>query len=336
MADDHTRYAPLHAHPKGPGDSRPTALQIIQDTAPLSLLPGKTAIVTGVSSGLGPETAKALKASGMRVFGLARDLSKARHALGDALEDGKLELLQCDLESLESVRRCVDEFKAKQSGGLHVLVNNAGVMQTPEGRTREGFETQFGVNHLAHFLLFTLLKDTMLASATPEFGARVVNVSSTGHRYGSVHFENLNLEGIYTPGLGYGQAKTANIWMANEIERRYGSQNLHGFSLHPGGIWTGLQVHVPKEQMEMWSKMDKVREMMKSPEQGAATQVWAAVAKEWEGKGGVYLEDCQVSKPVKEGYTPLDPGYEKHVYDEEGAKKLWKVSLKLVGLEGDE
>jgi len=271
----------------------------------------------------------------MRVFGAVRNLDKGKEALGDALEPGQLELIHLDMNSLDSVRACAKELLRK-TDRLNLLVNNAGIMETPEGRTADGHELQFGVNHLAHFLLFELLKPTLLRSAMPEYGSRVVCVSSTGHRGGRVQFENLRLEGIYEPGLSYAQSKLANIYMANEIERRYGSKNLHGLSLHPGGIWTGLQIHYGEERIANYKKMDVVNNHMMNAEQGAATQIWAAVAKEWEGKGGKYLEYLQIAPPVKEGYNALDPGYETWAYDEEAEKKLWEVSLKLVGLKDDQ
>ncbi|KAF2470678.1 NAD(P)-binding protein [Lindgomyces ingoldianus] len=326
-----SRYVEAHKNTKGPGDARPTALQIVKDNGLEGKMEGKVALVTGTSSGIGIDTAKALKATGMHVFAAARNLEKAKKALGDSIEPGRLELIELDNNSLESVRKCAKEF-LQRSDKLNILINNAGIMATPEGRTEDGFELQFGTNHLAHFLLFQLLRDTMLKSATPEFGSRVVNVSSTGHRYSQVQFENLNLEGIYDPRKSYGQSKLSNIYMANEIERRYGSKNLHAFSLHPGGIWTGLQIHTPKEQMDQWAANPAVQEYMKSTEQGAATTIWAALDKELEGKGGLYLEDCQVSQPVKPGYSLLDTGYESYVYDEEKEGRLWKVSNELVGV----
>jgi NAD(P)-dependent dehydrogenase (short-subunit alcohol dehydrogenase family) len=164
----------------------------------------------------------------------------------------------------------------------------------------------------------------------------VVCVSSTGHRGGEIQFDNLQLEGIYTPGLGYAQAKLANIYMANELDRRYGSKNLHGFSLHPGGIWSGLQVHMGEEVIAAYKKNEQVRNHMLNAEQGAATTVWAAVGKEWEGKGGKYLEFCQVSPPVKDDFSPIDVGYAPYAYDEVKEGRLWKKSLELVGLEDDQ
>ncbi|KAF1999167.1 NAD(P)-binding protein [Amniculicola lignicola CBS 123094] len=329
-------YAEAHVDPQGPGDARPTALQILKDNDLVGKLTDKVALVTGVSSGIGIETARALKAAGMHVFGAVRNLEKGKEALGSDLEPGKLELIHLDMNSLDSVRQCAKEFLSK-SDKLNILVNNAGIMSTPEGRTADGIELQFGTNHVAHFLLFQLLKDTLLKSATPEFASRVVSLSSTGHRRGVGHIEidNYNLEGIYTPEYGYAQAKLANIYFANELDRRYKAQNLRAFSLHPGGIWSGLQIHFPKEVIEQYKAMPAVTKHMKTAEQGAATTIWAAVGKDLEGKGGLYLEDCKVAEPVKEGYTPIGPGYETYAYHEVDEGRLWRLSNKLVGLEED-
>lgn len=287
-------------------------------------------LITGCSSGIGIETARALKATGAHVFVTARNISKGQKALSDILEPGKLDLLLMDLNSLASVRNFAAEFLKASEGKLNILINNAGVMATPEGTTEDGFETQFGTNHLAHFLLFQLLKPALLSSSTPSFNSRVVAVSSLAHRYNEPKLSNIMLTGEYEPNRAYSHSKTANIWFANEIERKYGSQGLHALSLHPGGIWTGLQEHVA-EQVAAWKEVPSVNLMMKSVEQGASTTVWAAVAKVWEGKGGRYLEDCQVSPPFPENGQILDHGYTKWAYDPESEAKLWEMSNEYVG-----
>ena len=206
-------------------------------------------------------------------------------------------------------------------------------MACPEGRTADGFETQLGTNHLAHFLLFHLLKPQLLASATLEFASRVVNLASSSHYISDVHFDNLNLDGGYETWNAYGQSKTANIWTANEIERRYGSKNLHAFSVHPGVIATDLLRHIPEEQKAAWDDDNYIKDYWKSPEQGAATSVWAAVATELEGKGGKYLDDCQVAaprNPAKSGGQ--GPGYGSWAYNSEGEAKLWKKTLELINM----
>lgn len=329
-----SRYAAVHQNTKGPGDARPTALEIIKDEGLQGALADKVILITGCSSGIGIETAKALNATGAKLFLGVRDTAKGQAALSDILKPGHVELLKMDLNSLSSVRSAASEFLAK-SPTLNILINNAGVMATPEGRTADGFETQFGTNHLAHFLLFQLLKPALLSSSTPSFHSRVVCLSSSGHRAGGIRFEDYKFEQRdYNPHLAYGQSKTANIYMANEIERRYGAKGLHGLSVMPGGIATGLQVHIA-EMMTAAMAMESVRNHMKSPEQGAATTVYAALSKEWEGRGGRYLEHCQEAKLAEESGNPMAPGYHPRAYDEEGEKRLWRDSLGFVGMEDD-
>lgn len=234
------------------------------------------------------------------------------------------------MNSLTSVREFARAFLSKTNNQLNILINNAGIMAIPEEKTEDGFEKQFGTNHLAHFLLFQLLKPALLASSTPDFNSRVVSVSSMGHRTKDIDLDNIMLEnGAYTPYGAYAHSKIGNIYLANEIERRYGSQCLHANSLHPGGIWTGLQDHL---DMSAFAGDPDVLNYMKNAEQGAATTVWAAVAKCWEGCGGKYLDDCQIAPPHPEGGKRLDSGYAPWAYDEEKAKKLWTMSNKLVGL----
>ena len=329
MASPYTQYASVHQSPAGPGDARPTALQIITDNDRANTLTDKVILITGTSSGIGVETARALKATGAHIFCTARNPAKARAALKDLLEPGKLDLLEMDNASLASVRACAAEFR-RRSARLNVLVCNAGIMAVPHNvKTPDGFESHFGTNHLAHFLLFQLLRPALLASAAPGFHSRVVCVSSAAHRVSGVVFDDLGLDENYTPWTGYGQSKTANVYMATEIERRYGARGCHGYALMPGGIWTGLQVHVDTGP---WRAIPGVAEMMKSVEQGAATTVWAAVGKVWEGKGGVYLEDCGVAGPEKVDAQLADVGYAKHAFDEEKEGRLWRVSCEMVGV----
>jgi NAD(P)-dependent dehydrogenase (short-subunit alcohol dehydrogenase family) len=259
-----------------------------------------------------------------------RDLEKGNQALKEILEPGRVELLELDVGSMESVRTAAKTFLSK-STQLNVLINNAGIMACPEAKTVDGFESQLAINYLGHFLLYKLLEQTLLSSSTPEFQSRVVNVASAGHHTSSVVLDNINLEGEYEPWKAYGSAKTACIWMTNEIERRYGSKGLHGLSLMPGGIASGLQRHVDPELLKQWGASEFSRKYGKSPDQGAATTMTAAFGKEWEGKGGVYLEDCQEAGPMVEGGT-LAVGVAPHAFDPEGEKKLWALSLKMLNL----
>ena len=202
------RYADRHRWEVlgGAGDGRPTGEEVVKDEGLVGALPDKVFLVTGVSSGMGPATVRALALTGATVFATARNLPKAEAALGGAeggllAPAGRVHLLHVDQADLASVRACAAELRARTPGGLHVMVNNAAVMKTPEGgRSKDGLEIQLATNHLSHFLLFYLLRDLLIASATPEFPSRVVNVTSLGHRYGSIHFDNLSLEGEYGDG----------------------------------------------------------------------------------------------------------------------------------------
>lgn len=287
-------------------------------------------LLTGSSGGIGIETGRALAATGGKVYLGVRDLEKGKQALAEILEPGRVELLELDVGSMESVRTAAKTFLSK-STQLNVLVNNAGIMACPEAKTVDGFESQLAINYLGHFLLYKLLEQTLLSSSTPEFQSRVVNVSSAGHHMSSVVLDNINLEGEYEPWKAYGNAKTACIWMTNEIEHRYGSKGLHGLSLMPGGIATSLQRHVDPETLKEWGSSEFAQKYAKSSAQGAATTITAALGKEWEGKGGVYLEDCQEAGPVPEGGT-LAVGVAPHAFDPEGEKKLWDLSLKMLNL----
>ena len=208
-------------------------------------------------------------------------------------------------------------------------------MACPYGLTEDGFETQIGTNHFGHFLLFQLLKPTLLASSTPEFHSRVINVSSAGHHLGKIRYDDINFSsGDYSPLAGYGQSKLANVYMANSIERHYGSQGLHGLSLHPGVIMaTELSRHLTPEMLASFASEDGYWEKYgKSVEQGAATTAWAAVEPKLEGKGGVYLADVGEASPATENEAIGGPGYAAFAYDEEAEEKLWELSNKLVGI----
>jgi NAD(P)-dependent dehydrogenase (short-subunit alcohol dehydrogenase family) len=323
------KYAEVHKHIQGPGDARPTALQIIQDEGLEGKLTDRVVFITGCSSGIGIETARALYATGAVLYLANRDTAKTKSALSDIVDSDRVHLLDLDLMSLDSVRACADRFLS-QSKTLNIFIANAAIMASPEGRTNDGFETQFGVNHLGHFLLFQLLAPTLLASARANTPSRAIFVSSGSHRNLEPKFGNLTLEGEYNPFLAYGASKTANIWTANEIERRYGARGLHAFSVYPGGILTGLQAHFPDDLKKMMEQY--VAQHGKSLEQGAATTVWAATAKALEGKGGIYLEDCQVGKQWEEKSGRFGPGYAAWAFDEAKEGRIWEVSMELVGL----
>ncbi|KAL3465648.1 hypothetical protein BJX64DRAFT_296942 [Aspergillus heterothallicus] len=328
-----SRYAAVHESPKGPGDARPTASQIVEDQGLKGQLGDKTILLTGASAGLGVETAKALLETGATLYLTARNLDKAKVALGSLAQSERVHLLELDLNSLASVRRCAAEFKRKSST-LNILIENAGVMACPEGVTADGFETQLGTNHLAHFLLFYLLQPVLLASSTPSFSSRVVILASSAHLITDVHFDNVNLRGEYDPWIAYGQSKTANIWTANEIDRRFGSKGLRAFSLHPGAIATDLLKHVTDEQKLSWNENEYLKNYWKSPAQGAATTVWAALATELDKEGGKYLDDCQIAGPHDAARSGgQGPGYASWAYNPDGEGRLWRKTLELLNLD---
>lgn len=332
------RYTEAHKNNNGPGDARPTAQQIIDDESLVGKMEDKVALVTGGSSGIGIPTIKALASTGMRVFATVRNMEKGQKELKEVLAPGKVELIHMDNTSMDSVRAGANKFLDKSGGKLNILICNAGVMAIPTAEhTKDGFEMQFGTNHVAHFLLFDLVKDAMMKSSTPEFNSRVVTVSSTGHRRSGIRPNSdysFTEEGSYDPWTGYGQSKTSNIYMANSIDRLYGTKGIHALSIHPGGIYTGLQTHVGEKMREMWAKPE-VQKYFKNVEQGAATQVFAAVSKEWEGKGGRYLEDCDESPPFTGGDGVGHAGYAPHAYDKGEEDRLWRDSEGFIGAKGN-
>ena len=340
-----SRYVVAHANPKGPGDARPTALQIVQDEGLGGKLTDKVAFVTGGSQGLGLETARALHATGATVYIGVRDEKKGQEAVADIMSSldqtnrAPVHVIKISLDSLDSVRAAASNFLSHSNNRLNILIFNAGVMATPEGRTVDGFETQFGTNHLGHFLLFKMLKPALLASSTPSFHSRVVTITSTGHRSSEILFDDYNFEkGSYNPWVAYGQSKTANIYLANEIERRYGSSGLHALSVHPGVVFTNLQQYVDPEMMKAHAEDPMAVNYMKSAAQGAATSVYAALSKEWEGRGGMYLSDCVLQGPVTPDNSALalgDDGYAAWAYDETKAVRLWRDSCTMVGVDDE-
>lgn len=331
-------YRSAHQAPKGPSDARPTALDIVRDQNLEGKLTGKTILITGGTSGLGFETARALCATGAQIFITARSANKGLQSAKDLSSPSGLpvEVIEMELDSFASIRAGAADFLSK-SDGLNILICNAGIMMCAEGKTKDGFEQQFGVNHLSHFLLFQLLKDTLIQSSSPDFASRVISLSSCAHRSGPVRLDDYNFEHEpYNPGLAYGQAKTANLYFANELDRRLGTDGVHALSVHPGLIHTGLERHIADNPMaQQFINNPKAKDLWKSPEQGAATTVWAAVAKEWEGKGGRYLEDVSEAEPFdpKSEIPGHAPGYAPYAYDQKAAAKLWEDSMMMVGVQ---
>ncbi|KAK4504024.1 hypothetical protein PRZ48_004939 [Zasmidium cellare] len=333
-------YDDVHKDTKGPGDARPTALQIVKDCNAIGKLKGKTILITGCTAGLGIETAKALYETGAQLYVTGRDIPKLNKIIDDIVSNGtskdtpRPEPLELHLDSLDAVRKAAEDFK-KRSSQLNILICNAGVMACPYSKTKDGFELQLGTNHFAHFLLFQLLKPTLLSSAAASnTTSRVITVSSAGHRYGGIRFDDLNFTPeTYQKWTAYGQSKTANIYMASSIDRHYGAQNLHALSLHPGGIKTELSRHMEQSELDAMGINDRLAHIFKSPAQGAATQVWAAVSEHFEGKnGGRYLAECAECGPMQEGAEVGADGYGPHVYQPELEERLWKLSYEAVGL----
>ncbi|CAF3472459.1 unnamed protein product [Fusarium graminearum] len=335
MSDPYNPYAKEHENPSGPGDSRPTALQIVKDEGVVNKLSDKVVLITGATSGVGIEIARALLETGAKIFLTVRSLERAKTIVDDIMSksstNNSIELLQMELDSMDSVRNAAEEFK-KRNDKLNIIVTNAGIIG-PETRTltKDGFELTFATNHLGNFLLFQLLKPLLLASASPEFCSRVVIVSSLRHRMQDVNFDDLDSKN-YERMTAYGQSKLASIWMANHITRLYGSQNLFATSVHPGLIFTPAAKALPSFYWDMLRNDPKQAVIIKSAEQGAATTVWAAIGKQWEGRGGKYLEDVSVRDVAPNVPDVNIPGPSKEAYNPVGEERLWKVSNELLGI----
>ncbi|MDR6989062.1 NAD(P)-dependent dehydrogenase (short-subunit alcohol dehydrogenase family) [Paenarthrobacter nitroguajacolicus] len=293
-------------------------------------LAGKTAIVTGGYSGLGLETVRALASAGAHVTVPARRLDHARAVLAEA-GLGDVEVEHLDLADQDSVKDFAARFLAGHPS-LDILINNAAIMASPEHRVGPGWEAQFATNHLGHFTLVNALWPALAASG----GARVVSLSSTGHKLSPIRFDDVDFASGYDKWRAYGQAKTANSLLAVELDRLGRGSGVRAFAVHPGGIMTELQRHLPKEEMVAAGWMDaegNLREGFKTPEQGAATSVWAATSPALAGKGGVYCEDCDIAHPTdKDSPLARYQGVDAHAVDKAEAKKLWSLSAELTGV----
>jgi len=294
-------------------------------------LRGRHAIVTGAASGIGVETARALAAAGAEITLGVRNLGKGEEVAQDlrrTLPEATVRVEALDLAEGGSVRRFGDRY-VERGVPLHILVNNAGIMACPLARTPEGFESQFATNHLGHFLLAARLAPALRAAGR----ARVVSLSSIGHRLSGVWFDDVHFERRpYDKWLAYGQSKTANALFAVELDRRGRAAGVTANAVHPGGIMTGLQQHLSREEMDQMGWLDaegKPRAGFKSAAQGAATSVWAATASELEGRGGCYLEDCNEAEPFSKE-KPF-AGVHAHALDPEAARRLWTLSEEMLG-----
>lgn len=297
-------------------------------------LSGKRVLITGVSAGLGVETARALAAHGASIVGAARDLAKARDATAPvraALKPGAtFDLVELDLASLKSVRAAADHLVA-QGKPFDVVIANAGVMATPKGQTADGFETQFGTNHLGHFVFVNRVAKLI------KPGGRVVALSSAGHRFADVDLDDPSFERTqYQPFLAYGRSKTANALFAVEFDRRHKAKGIRAAAVHPGGIQTELGRHMTPELIQqMMASINQARAPgappfeFKTVPQGAATTVWAGFVANADAVGGHYCEDCHVAHLNPDPNTR--DGVRPYAIDEERAKALWAKSEAMVG-----
>jgi NAD(P)-dependent dehydrogenase (short-subunit alcohol dehydrogenase family) len=300
----------------------------------------KRILVTGVSAGIGVETARSLAAHGAQVVGAARHLNKAKAATEQLRKDaaangGSFELVELDLASLKSVRACADGLLAKREP-FGVVIANAGVMATPFGHTTDGFETQFGTNHLGHFVLVNRIASLI------RTGGRLINVSSAGHRRSNVDLKDPNFERTsYEPLVAYGRSKTANILFAVAFDQRHRERGVRAAAVHPGVIQTELIRHVSPSWLQ--TRVDEINQQLaavgkpplqwKSIPQGAATTVWAAVVAPADEIGGSYCEDCHVSAVVPDevATAAMSEGVRGYAMDATTAQALWEKSEELVG-----
>jgi NAD(P)-dependent dehydrogenase (short-subunit alcohol dehydrogenase family) len=303
-------------------------------------LSGKRILVTGVSAGLGVETARSLAAHGANVVGTARDLAKAEAATAQVRKDaaangGSFELIELDLASLASVRNCADQLRRK-SEPFDVIIANAGVMATPFSYTTDHFEMQFGTNHLGHFVLVNRIAPLI------RTGGRLVNLSSSGHRYSNVDLQDPNFERTpYEPFVAYGRSKTANILFAVAFDERHRKRGVRAAAVHPGGIKTELGRHVDPSRVQ--GIIDQMNKQLaaegkapfqwKTIPQGAATSVWAGVVASADEIGGRYCENCHIGNVVPDDVTisAISEGVRGYALDPKNAEALWKKSEELVG-----
>ncbi|UIP06783.1 SDR family NAD(P)-dependent oxidoreductase [Erythrobacter sp. SDW2] len=300
-------------------------------------LRGRTAFVTGGYSGLGRETARAMAARGAHVIIAGRDAGKAEAAaqeLRETVPGAQVDAITCDLASLASVRACGEEARSRFDR-IDLLINNAGVMACPHGETADGFEMQFGTNHLGHFVLTKELMPLVEKAAAAGSDTRIVNLSSRAHFMDRVHLDDPNFRNRdYNSWLSYGQSKTANVLFTVGLQQRFGDKGITAVAVHPGGIQTNLGRHMTEEDRAFMRSRMKARsdeEMLaafKTIPQGAATTCFAATDPELQGRGGVYCEDCHVAKVDDENPTE---GVRSYALDPATADALWSLSEELTG-----
>lgn len=287
-------------------------------------LTGKRVLITGASSGIGEETARAMAAKGAEVIITARNMPKGETVVSQikaSTGNQQVSVMSVELGSFASIRDFASDFLSKYDS-LDYLINNAGVMACPQSKTEDGFEMQFGVNHLGHFLLTSLLTPALIKAAP----ARVVNLSSRAHRISPVILDDIQFENReYNRWAAYGQSKTANILFSVELDKRLSPEGVRAFAVHPGVIQTELSRHMDEADFERVAQLRS-----KTIPAGAATSVYAATAPELEGMGGIYLDDCNTTTvdPEPESLNTVRP----YAIDTEAAKELWRMSEEMVGL----
>lgn len=289
-------------------------------------LTGKLAIVTGGYSGLGLETTRALAGAGAHVVVPARRPEAAAEALA-GIDNTEIDTL--DLGNLDSVQQFAERFVAS-GRAIDLMITNAGIMACPETRIGPGWEAQFATNHLGHYALVNRLWPAVAD------GARIVALSSTGHFLSPIRWDDIQFEHDYDRWLAYGQAKTANVLFAVRLDRFGRHKSVHAFAVHPGGIMTPLQRHMSQQEMIDRGWIDAAGNIaagFKTPEQGAATTVWAATSPRLDGKGGLYLEDCDVAEVAPAEIDPTNVhGVREYAVDPEQAARLWTLSAELTGV----
>jgi NAD(P)-dependent dehydrogenase (short-subunit alcohol dehydrogenase family) len=284
-------------------------------------LTGKRAIITGGASGIGIETARALALAGAEVVLAVRDVVVGQRVATE-LSTSTVKPVRVERLDLAS-RASIADFAARWRGPLHLLINNAAVMANPLTRTAEGWELQFATNHIGHFAVTTALHRALKDAA----GARIVNVSSSGHLRAPVMFDDVQFEHrAYDPWVAYGQSKTANVLFSVELTRRWQSDGIFANALMPGGIMTNLQRYVSQQVLDNWAEMEKAGKMkMKTPAQGAATTIVAAASPLLAGIGGRYFEDCNEAATVANDIK-ASRGVRAWALDPTTAEQLWQRS----------
>jgi NAD(P)-dependent dehydrogenase (short-subunit alcohol dehydrogenase family) len=309
-------------HPIGSGfGATTTAAEVLEGID----LTGRTALVTGGYSGIGIETTRALAGAGAHVIVPARRPESAREAL-EGID--RTEVDELDLGDLGSVEAFAERV-VSSGRTLDIVIDSAGIMATPETRVGPGWEAQLATNHLGHFALVNRLWPVI------SDGARVVSVSSRGHHFSGMRWDDVQLEHGYDKWLAYGQSKTANALFAVQLDAAARARGVRAFSVHPGAIMTPLLRHLSREEQIASGTIDEagnpINPRFKSPEAGAATQVWAATSPQLDGIGGVYLEDCEVAVPWTEDKEFT--GVKEWATDPQQAARLWELSASLTGVD---